>query len=227
MEREHRNPLESEGAPPSSVVPSTPRAQTYSRPIVGYQDELDATLGNLVDHFASLPPPVYGEAPLTLDNSPLFQPRQNASSRTSTITASSKQGISWKWFAYGLGAMIFGALGTFVLMTGPVRALSLIGWNISEHSETIVSKKTVSEVVPVKITPRSEPLADVKTPADPSEKAVVKKLSSGNRPKKIATKQDKTQSKDSSQPVAGEQKDSQEKKIQKQDKEDGWEDPYK
>jgi hypothetical protein len=51
-----------EWAPPPPVVVAPPVEQAPSPPLRP-EDEFEATLGSLVEHFATLPPPSFGEAP--------------------------------------------------------------------------------------------------------------------------------------------------------------------
>ena len=153
METNPRSPaLQSETAwapPPPVVMPGQPRSAPPPLPAsmrrASAEADFDATLGSLVDHFASLPPAEYGEAP-ELPELAVAEP--------------SPRGEYLRW---GVGSLVLGAA-----LAGGVIA----GFHFIRHRPAVRPAATRPDVpIVVKVAaptpaaaPAVEPLAEESTP---------------------------------------------------------------
>lgn len=156
METNPRARMPGEWAPPPPIVVPPAPVRQVPRPVV-QEKEFEDILGNLVEHYAALPPPAFGESP-------------GLEETTATTHRVHRVG-AWVWAATGV-ALLGGVAGALVL-SGVVN-LRFPG--LARDNPTVVPVKAVPAVAPaladvkIKINepppPMAEPL-EVAVPAVP------------------------------------------------------------
>jgi hypothetical protein len=200
-----------EWAPPPPVVPGPPPIPQPPPPRAT-EEEFEATLGGLVEHYANLPPATYGEPPDLASDIELATRRPTDARRGHPV---------WATVAMvAMGGLVAGGgvAGWSYFKRQAARVAAPAPAAVPVRSVNIVVKQPAPEAAPVvedgqQGVPQAEPLAEERVAALAIAKPVVSKTTPVKRAKRVArSARRRAPVLPAAQPAASD---------------DGWEDPYR